>query len=80
MIIYNNISSHGRTGEVSRFYHQLNFESDYKVEDFGLEYNILSKYTEDFKIMKSDEILSKMPKQKLCLYLCENPNFLMKYY
>ena len=64
--MFNNISSQGKTGEVSRYYHQLKFESEYIIDDHGLEYDISSKYTHTLSIPKKDEIMLKLYEYEMC--------------
>lgn len=61
-IIYNSSSDGMQTGEMSRFLYQLKYESDFKITEKSLKYDINISQTRDIQIDKSDEILKILTK------------------
>jgi hypothetical protein len=61
-IIYNSNSEGMQTGEMSRFLYQLKYESDFKITEKSLKYDINSSQTKEIRIEKSDAILKILTK------------------
>jgi len=61
-LIYNSSSDGIQTGEMSRFLYQLKYESDYRIAEKSLRYNINITQANEIIIEKSEEIFEKLNK------------------
>nr|MDA3778655.1 PD-(D/E)XK nuclease family protein [Bacteroidales bacterium] len=59
-LIYNSSSDGFQTGEMSRFIHQLKFETKHKIKHYNLSYDINTKPQEKIIISKNEEIKAKL--------------------
>ncbi len=67
-LIYNSSSDGFQTGEMSRFIHQLKFETKHNIKHYNLSYDISSKPQEKISIHKNANIIAKLNN-----YLGEEP-------
>ena len=61
-ILYNSNSDGLQTGEMSRFLYQLKYESDFKIQEKSLKYDINITQSKEITIKKSEEINKKLSK------------------
>ncbi len=59
-IVYDNLGSNNRSGELSRFIYQLELESGFKIEKLQLNQQLKLSDSQGIAIKKSDAILSKL--------------------
>jgi len=61
-LIYNSNSDGLQSGEMSRFIYQLKYESNFKIKEKSLRYDISSLIPKPITIVKSESILEKLNK------------------
>jgi CRISPR/Cas system-associated exonuclease Cas4 (RecB family) len=61
-LIYNSSSDGMQTGEMSRFLYQLKFESEHKINEKSLRYDINITQPKELTIDKTDEIIKNLDK------------------
>lgn len=59
-MLYNSQSSGSGTGEMSRFIYQLKYESDFKITEKNLVYDLKMTTPKEIAIQKSDDVIGKL--------------------